>query len=686
MSGSLNALESLKSYVDALKQVLEGDSQTSLNLEGVQIHSIAKHIEDEMKRIETMVKGRVAFASVEQMNASLAFAENTLCEVWNDPDSTKNGLYGKVGSDGAGHWSRSGIDSVYTLNQALHAVQTTLTQLTDKVANYESLQESVSHLKSYQDNFTKVFASRSGIHQYLKAGSEVVIPAIVDEDLNQALGFDANTGELVAAGLDRMATEPYHYVPVIVDEQERISLSVEKSTGQVLCDLHHATASGAMRKVGLYEVKNDNFAFAVVDDEQKIALAIDYSGNVIQSSSNHEGDQNYNKTSLDSDVNHFLFYGQSLSLGSAGRPAISLMQPYENLTFAGGPRADSAGLSSFKPLIEDNLPAPDGSTSYGETLCSGAANYVSELLQVENQRDPSTYKLLSSTAGHGGYTINQLKKGSDWYSLLKEHVKAGYVVSQLKNETYAVQALGWAQGENDQFDGSKSRADYLSDLITLQSDIEQDVKSITSQSSDVPLLLYQLSAYVREGKRNVTLAQLDATESNEKFVLVTPMYQFPYSDGLHLTSIGYRWLGHYYGKAYKDTVCTGKRFEPLRPLRTQVQGKCILIEFHVPCPPMVFDEQTLGSASNYGFTVESNGQLLAIDDVQIINGEQVKIILKSPVPANSKVRYGLDVIGDGLTHENGGSGNLRDSEPRRCTIGQSKYPLYNWCVLFEKEL
>src|SRR4051812_26458000 len=52
------------------------------------------------------------------------------------------------------------------------------------------------------------------------------------------------------------------------------------------------------------------------------------------------------------DINHLLFYGQSLSAGAIGqkllpsfirRRVVSRCQPYANLTFAGGPKSTLAG-------------------------------------------------------------------------------------------------------------------------------------------------------------------------------------------------------------------------------------------------------------------------------------------------------------------------------------------------------
>lgn len=121
------------------------------------------------------------------------------------------------------------------------------------------------------------------------------------------------------------------------------------------------------------------------------------------------------------EVNHFVFDGQSLGIGATATTILSTYQPYFNVTFGTGPRMDSAPVSVI-PLVEQfNSPASDGGTDRGETPCSGAANYASRAMMLENGINPKDHVIFCSAAGHGGYRIDQLERaqhGMSFYSTM----------------------------------------------------------------------------------------------------------------------------------------------------------------------------------------------------------------------------------------------------------------------------
>jgi hypothetical protein len=386
---------------------------------------------------------------------------------------------------------------------------------------------------------------------------------------------------------------------------------------------------------------------------------------------------------------HFLFSGQSLSVGAQGLPVLSTTQPYGNKTFVGGPRSGSSQLFSLIDLVEFE------SGTRGETTCSGAANYVIELLPSGSPAVTvaAPFDMISSTAGFGGYTIRKLIKGTPAYGLLVDHIRAGFDLSVAAGRTYSVGALGWLQGESDQSPGTKSRLEYKHDLIDYQADVDADVRSITGQTADVMLLSYQLSGYVARGSnyRNVTLAQLDACEENPCITIVSPTYPFPFSDRVHFTNVGYNWIGHYFGKVYKQLIVDRRPWIPLSPKRivqhaASPEGSGILVEFNVPEPPLVLDTVNLGEATDYGFVVEDGGGVHTITSVTVIDATHIEILVDRPLTGGAILRYALDCQGAGLTLSDGGSGNLRDSDGRTFTIGLTSYNLFNWCVAFEKPI
>ena len=384
------------------------------------------------------------------------------------------------------------------------------------------------------------------------------------------------------------------------------------------------------------------------------------------------------------DINHFLFYGQSLSVGAQGTPVLSTTQPYSNITFNGGPRAAAGDYSAFKPLVEDAIsPAPDGGGNRGETPCSGAANYAVELAAMEGGVQPSSHVVLASTAGHGGYSIDQLKKGTAWYQKVIDHVTAAKALATIAEKSYAVHAFAWIQGETDTDQNTKTQAAYRDLLRQLQRDIEADIKAIDGKDRPAPCVTYQVTYGIKKTP-NIALAQLELAQTDSRFFLVTPCYHLPFApDKTHLTAAGYKWIGCYFGRAYKRLVKDGVEPQFINPVSAVCRGTVLSIRFKVPVAPLVLDAATLAATTDHGFKVQDDTGALTLSDIRVVNGNTVQATLNRALGANPTARYGLDYLGIGLAILNGASGNLRDSESASASIGGVSRPLYNVCPHFQ---
>ncbi|EPJ4961929.1 sialate O-acetylesterase, partial [Acinetobacter baumannii] len=297
-------------------------------------------------------------------------------------------------------------------------------------------------------------------------------------------------------------------------------------------------------------------------------------------------------------VNHMLFYGQSLSVGATATTILSTSQPYFNVTFNTGPRKDSAA-NSVIPLIEQfNNPSSDGYDNRGETCCSGAANYASRAMMLENGIAPKDHVIFASTAGHGGYRIDQLEKGTDWYNFFIEHVSEA---KRLNGDDYKVQVVCWVQGENDAVSSVQTSYEvYRQKLLKLQSDASADIKAITGQTDEVKFITYQMSYAARTWEKQA-LVQLHLCQQSDKFLMATPMYHMPYAiDNIHLTNVGYKWLSAYFGRAYKQLVVDNRKPDFINPKVAQLVGDEIHIHFDVPKAPLVLDTTTLALTADHG--------------------------------------------------------------------------------------
>jgi hypothetical protein len=91
------------------------------------------------------------------------------------------------------------------------------------------------------------------------------------------------------------------------------------------------------------------------------------------------------------------------------------------------------------------------------------------------------------------------------------------------------------------------------------------------------------------------ITQLTAHENHPgKLVMMGPTYNMPSNVGTgHLSNIGYRWHGEYFGKVLANIVLQQKAWRPLSPRWVKRQGATIIVKFHVPVGPLVIDTSTI---------------------------------------------------------------------------------------------
>lgn len=380
--------------------------------------------------------------------------------------------------------------------------------------------------------------------------------------------------------------------------------------------------------------------------------------------------------------NHLLFYGQSNSIGADAVPVISDTQPYSNVTFDGGPRAwdGDYAYAPYKPLVED-LDTTGGVQGHAgvdlaETPCSGAANYASTLLALDGV-DPASHVILASTAGRGSFSINSLSKSGTWYNeVLMPMVDAAIAI----DADYTCPAVCFVQGERDAGTAETPYADYKSRLLTLQDDLETDIKAKSGQTGPVYLMCVQnmTRATVRD---DVARAQFDATFESDKIFAVVPSYRIPYETNIHYSNVGAKLAGAYFGRGYKrmmDGFCP----DMLRPVSATLRGLELRVRFDVPRMPLRFDATNLASVTDFGFQVRDDNGAVGIDTIEIAGADVVITLDDEPV-GETVVRYALDYAGRAVSGGEEGYGNLRDSAPETITLLGQQHQLFNAALAFQ---
>ncbi|WP_416632401.1 sialate O-acetylesterase [Acinetobacter baumannii] len=286
----------------------------------------------------------------------------------------------------------------------------------------------------------------------------------------------------------------------------------------------------------------------------------------------------------------------------------------------------------------------------------------------------------------GGAHLRQLIKGTTAYTNMLQHVTAGHDLSLAANKTHGVTAIGWAQGEEN----LRLNIDldvYPVMLPQLFDDMKADFRAITNQLSEIHVISYQLST--RIGLSEVVCkTQFDLAKQG-KISIATPTYLFDYDDrdSVHFHPPSYKWMGAYYGRAYKQRVIDNRPPDWLEPMGASIVGKTITVSFDVPTAPLVFDTVLLAPTQDQGFAISDGTNLLAIQSITANDSTVTIELVSTPATINGlSVRYGLDYLGTGKPIADGKSGNLRDSTPDTVLVQNVVKPLYHICPHFELEI
>jgi hypothetical protein len=378
-----------------------------------------------------------------------------------------------------------------------------------------------------------------------------------------------------------------------------------------------------------------------------------------------------------------------LAIGGRGVPVVSLTQSYHNLKLLDmGPdpkyRVDGGGPFALVPLVEPLRPrslpgypdSGDGSDEYpvnirGETPHSAMANQISALSLAETQRD---YVTLHTDVGWGGKTIHFIDKGDAGYRAYPASLAEGrafVALAKAAGKTFGYGAIILTHGEHD-----ATNANYEADVHRLWADYNVDLKNLTGQTADIPLLVSQQSTQPLEPgfPASAQAAWKLGVDEPGKIVCIGPKYQYAYfTDGVHLEAPSYVRLGEKYAQVYYAIAVRGQAWHPLQPKSAKRSGNKITVEFDVPVAPLQWDpnmkspHQTANVewAKGKGFEVQDSGGRLTIGSVDIV-GSTVEITVTTPPRAGLVVRYAMTK--DTADVDRGGTpdsyyGLLRDSDP-----------------------
>jgi hypothetical protein len=416
-------------------------------------------------------------------------------------------------------------------------------------------------------------------------------------------------------------------------------------------------------------------------------------------------------------INHVIAYGQSLSSGWEGWPALSTTPRHNSLMLGhsvrpaseNAPRWEPVGEAAFHPLIatvqEQNGPrllAPDAvaslpreATALGETVLEAA---IAEWRGRTRSAAPPR-RILASSAGVGGRTLEALSKGAapELFNRLRDCAR---LARDLARGDYAIAALLMLQGEHNgrALDGgTNDRLAYKAVFRRFLADFDNDVtKGIAAQPSPPAVFTYQLGGVFAADDMGVAQAQLELALEDTQIFLAAPAYPVT-AKGLHLDANGYRWLGAQFGKVMHKVLTLGEDWRPLHPLTAEQQGSAVRVRFHVPVPPLAWGTPYIGQEArdwtDKGFTVTDAQGVIPVLAAEL--GEtDITLRLARPPGDGCELRYAdhSHHLGHGCLHDSD-STVAQDRYEYDSTTGHrpeanitallgQPYQLMNWCTAF----
>ncbi|HWI60160.1 MAG TPA: sialate O-acetylesterase [Bacillota bacterium] len=348
--------------------------------------------------------------------------------------------------------------------------------------------------------------------------------------------------------------------------------------------------------------------------------------------------------------------GQSLSVGARGVPVLSTNQPYGNLKLSTGslpwPVDPNDTHLVLVPLVEPvgrlapNYPSSWPENIDGETPHSAMANQLTALVRANLERDFVSVHGAVGEDGQGMVHLrkNPVRKGLNGHSYDAALIETKTITRLAKaaSKTYGVGAILVTHGEAD-----AGNPNYENELYRLWSDYNSDLPAITGQKQQVQMIVSQQNSC--NDRSPSALAQWKVgVDYPEAIVCSGPKYQYPSTEGVHLTADGYRQMGEKYAQIYYERVILGKNWQPLQPTKAERDGPVITVHYHVPVPPLVWEtcfEAPHQSVEEWkqgkGFEVStSSGARVAITSVAI-SGNAVMITCASDPGAGARVGYAL---------------------------------------------
>ena len=403
--------------------------------------------------------------------------------------------------------------------------------------------------------------------------------------------------------------------------------------------------------------------------------------------------------------------GQSLSVGAVGTPVLATTQPYNNLKLAFGgatvapPFDPNIATLAMAPLTEPLRPMATSYPSaypiniYGETPHTAMADQLTAMAMSAAAHD---YVSVHTVVGESGQPMDVIKKNPTnlptdgtsgrAYDATIFEATAIKRLAGAASKTYGIAAIVLTHGESD-----ATNLSYGNQMYQLLTDYNTDLAAITGQTAKIPMLVSQQNSGPADTGTVSTSAILvwKASLAHPGEIVCTgPKYQYSYaadSAHVHLGAKEYEKLGEKYAQVYFERVVLGHDWQPLQPTTATLSGTTITVKFHVPVPPLVWDDAMPAPhgtnipewAMGRGFELVSSGVRATISKVEITAPDTVTITAGKDL-SGTLVTVGYAATAEGGTPPTAQTarwGHLHDSDPFVGSVTQAAQP--NYCIAFQ---
>lgn len=379
----------------------------------------------------------------------------------------------------------------------------------------------------------------------------------------------------------------------------------------------------------------------------------------------------------ETDYLHLITYGQSNSTGDQTNPVLSNDNVGGNLMIGSHHLIDS---DTEQPSDFSLLQFDGSDTDIDEGMVMPWTNALKTKAATKLPSSHiNTAELIATTAGSGGRTVTQLTNDDYWkFNRTRTWAKN---IADSKGKTISCPAIMYCQGETENL---TAKADYKAALLNLLETMRNDIQTSYGQINKPVIILAQPKDPASE---EINMAIYELINEQDWIVGSHNLYYLPSQPtGYHLESNGARIFGETLAKVMIDSLSTGNKYEPLKPVSFNKTGTKVEVTFN---KNLINDQVTRGTGATglsiqgmSGISVSVSGNKAIIETgvdtasygdmtVQYRNGR-----------LRSDDNYQATTLYEDYTFvgSQGTANNFIDSNGD-IIYGQS-YPLWDWAIEF----